>query len=88
MWAWELCGSRHFEPMSYSVWPQLPHRGELIIVSLGISTSMVTPLLAIRFAATTVFPNPVGATSMPSSRCTSELIASSYPSRRVPTKLE
>jgi hypothetical protein len=35
MWVWALRGSRHFEPMSYSVWPQLPHRGELIIVSLG-----------------------------------------------------
>ena len=34
MWVWALRGSRHFEPMSYSVWPQLPHRGELIIVSL------------------------------------------------------
>ena len=35
MWVWALRDSRHFEPAAYSVWPQLPHRGELIIVSLG-----------------------------------------------------
>ena len=35
MWIWALRGSRHFEPMSYSVRPHWPHRGELIIVSLG-----------------------------------------------------
>jgi transposase InsO family protein len=34
MWVWALRGSRHFKPMSYSVWPHWPHRGELIIVSL------------------------------------------------------
>jgi hypothetical protein len=35
MWVWALCGSRHFKPMSYSVWLHWPHRAELIIVSLG-----------------------------------------------------
>ena len=35
MWIWALRGSRHFEPMSYSVWLHWPHRGELIIVSLA-----------------------------------------------------
>jgi hypothetical protein len=35
MWVWALCGSRHFKPAAYSVQPQLPHRGELIIVSLA-----------------------------------------------------
>jgi hypothetical protein len=39
MWVWELRGSRHFKPAAYSVQPQLPHRGELIIVSLGASPS-------------------------------------------------
>ena len=34
MWVWALRGSRHFEPMSYSVQLHWPHRGELIIVSL------------------------------------------------------
>ena len=34
MWIWALRGSRHFKPTAYSVQPQLPHRGELIIVSL------------------------------------------------------
>ena len=35
MWVWALRGSRHFKPAAYSVQPQLPHRAELIIVSLG-----------------------------------------------------
>ena len=35
MWVWALRGSRYFEPMSYSVQLHWPHRGELIIVSLG-----------------------------------------------------
>ena len=35
MWGWALRGSRHFEPMSYSIRLHWPHRGELIIVSLG-----------------------------------------------------
>jgi len=34
MWVWALRGSRHFEPMSYSVRLHWPHRAELIIVSL------------------------------------------------------
>jgi len=38
MWVWALRGSRHFKPAAYSVQPQLPHRGELIIVSLEYDT--------------------------------------------------
>ena len=40
MWVWALRGSRHFKPAAYSVQPQLPHRGELIIVSLGLSEAL------------------------------------------------
>ena len=36
MWVWALRGSRHFEPMSYSVQLHWPYRAELIIVSLGL----------------------------------------------------
>jgi hypothetical protein len=61
MWIWALRGSRHFEPMSYSVQPHWPHRGELIIVSLGCSESAIVALFRSALTLGEVAPSVVAA---------------------------
>jgi len=68
MWVWVLRGPRHFEPMSYSMWPQRPHRSELISVSLdrGVAHGKVRTLH--RDAACYLLRGPVLARMSPTTR--------------------
>jgi hypothetical protein len=68
MWVWALRGSRHFEPMSYSVWPQLPHRVELIIVSLDASVACGKARTLHRDAPRYLLRGPVLARMSPTTR--------------------